>query len=202
MPPEAASQSPLLRDSPPSHCSGGCHRGDLSKLQTACPLPRGSCLGPQPRSARHLPRLHQASRRQAGRGSRGPKLPRRLLCANSRQRCLAVLQLLSQASGRPRTRPPSLDHTAPFAHSSGALESLALPREGAARSDDPCRSCRDRGQIPWEPAACVPWTHEEGTLPLGHALACPCRVTPEPCCGNPCWPTVFPGHACVLWRRL
>lgn len=104
------SWAPLLRDSPPRHCSGSCHRGDVSKLQPARPLPRGSCLGPQPRSAHHLPRPHQASRGQAGNSPQGPAVPRRRLCANSRQRHLAVLQLPSQASGRPRTRPPSLDH--------------------------------------------------------------------------------------------
>ena len=183
-PPEAASQSPLLRDSPPRHCSGGCHRGDLSKLQTARPLPRRSCLGPQPRSARHLPRLHQASRGQVGRGSRGPRLPRRLLCTNSRQRCLAVLQLLSQASGRPRTRPPSLDHwdrSCLCSQSTPPPPRTPLGPWGAwlcLGRVPPAAMTPDRGQVPWELAARVPCTCEEGTLPLGHALACPAAATP------------------------
>lgn len=35
----------------------------------------------------------------------------------------------------------------------------------------------------------------EGTLTLGHTLTCPRRMTPEPCCSDPCWPTGFPEDA-------
>lgn len=85
-------------------------------------------------------------------------------------RRLAVLQFLSQASGRPRTRLSSLDRWT--AGTGGRLCSQSTPpppltplgpwrawpclgRVPPAGDDTPARAARIRGQVPWEPEAGV-----------------------------------------------
>lgn len=84
---------------------------------------------------------------------------------------LAVLQLLSQASGRPHTRPPSLDHRAagtgchlrsqstpppPLAPRGPGRAWPCLGRVPATGDDTPAGTAGIRGQVPWEPVARVP----------------------------------------------
>ena len=141
--PEAGSQPPLLRVSCPRHCSGGCHRGTFPNCRPRVCSPVEAAWGHGPALPATFP---GRTRPPTGRGSRGPGLPQRLLCANSRPspggspipesgvREATHQAVLAGSLDRWHRRPPVLPvHAAPSAHSSGPLESLALPREGAAR---------------------------------------------------------------------
>lgn len=205
-PPEAGSQPPVLRVGCPRHCSGGCHRGTFPNCRPRICSPGEAAWGHGPALPATFP---GHTRPPTGRAPGGLGCPSGSSAPTPGRR-LAVLQFLSQGSGRPRTRLSSLDRWT--TGTGGHLCSQSTPpppltplgpwrawpglgRVPPTGDDTPVGAARTRGRCPGSQRRASARTCVERTLSLGHTLACPRRMTVEPRCSEPRWPTGFPEDA-------